>query len=105
MAPPNCAIFLCANKVDLPPESWRVRKEEYETYAAQMGFPIYECSASSGLNVQNIFTDLGAEILKSSKDSLTKVENDPNGQSGNSLILAEFAERQRREKKKGSCCK
>jgi hypothetical protein len=70
-----------------------------------VGFPVYECSASSGLNVNSMFMDLGTAILLNNREQLTKVESEMNGHTGNSIILAEFAERQKKEKKKGSCCK
>lgn len=104
-APSNCAIFLCANKVDLTADQWRIRKEEFDQYARELNLPLYECSASSGLNVNKMFTELGKQILFTCRDQLTKVENEHNGQTGNSIILAEFAERQRKEKKPGSCCR
>lgn len=105
MAPPSCVVFLCANKVDLNQDTWRVRREEFEAYAREVALPLYECSASSGLNVNSMFTELGKQILLTNKPQLTRVEADSNGQTGNSIILAEFAERQRRERKSRSCCK
>ena len=35
-APINCALNLCANKFDLPPERWATSKEEYEAFAKGM---------------------------------------------------------------------
>eukprot|EP01040_Poterioochromonas_malhamensis_P010821 gene10823-11795_t len=105
LAPPHCSILLCANKVDLAPDLWRVRKEEYESYAREIGVPLFECSASSGLNVNPMFTELAKQILLSHRSELTKVDSDATGQTGGSIILAEFAERQRKEKKQKSCCK
>lgn len=105
MAPPNCAVFLCANKVDLDKDLWRIQREEFEQFARERGFPLFECSASTGLNVNQMFTELGKQILVSNRSELTMVENESNGQTKNSIILAEFAERQRKEKKSKSCCK
>jgi hypothetical protein len=98
-------VFLCANKADLSPDQWRVRKEEYETYARENNLSLYECSASSGVNVGAMFVDLGKHILLTNRHALTKVEPE-NGQTGNSIILAEFADRQKKDKKTSkSCCK
>ena len=35
-APINCALNLCANKFDLPPERWATSKEEFEAFAKGM---------------------------------------------------------------------
>jgi hypothetical protein len=91
--------------VDISLDQWRVRKEEYEAYARENNLALFECSASSGVNVYTMFVDLGKHILLTNRHLLTKVEPE-NGQTGNSIILAEFAERQKKDKKSSkSCCK
>jgi hypothetical protein len=47
-APPRTIIFLCANKVDCPPEKWKVEKEEYISFAIFHNLTIFETSALSG---------------------------------------------------------
>lgn len=103
MAPPNCAIVLIANKVDYPPEMWKVRREEYFAYSKELGVPVYECSASNGQNVQNVFNELGKIVLETQKGTLTIVEEDKDI-DGKSLILSDFAGREKKNKSKQSCC-
>jgi GTPase SAR1 family protein len=66
---------LCANKADLPLERWAVSREDFRVYATERGLAYYECSASSGLNITELFVALGREVLKNSKANLTKVED------------------------------
>lgn len=91
--------------MDLPPELWQVKKEEYVTFSEQAGIPIMECSASSGQNVQEMFVELGRQVLLSSREDLTQVRDEQDGSNGKSIILADFADRERRRKssKKGCC--
>jgi GTPase SAR1 family protein len=99
-------MILCANKVDLSQDLWKVKREEYESFSRDMNIPLFECSASSGYNVQELFSQLAADILKNNKANLTEVEEvDQQGRNGHSLILADFADREKRRKQqKSSCC-
>eukprot|EP01031_Cornospumella_fuschlensis_P031960 gene31960-38643_t len=105
IAPSRCVLILCANKVDLPPELWQVKREEYLTYSEQAGIPIMECSASSGQNVQEMFVELGRHVLQGNREDLTQVRDEQDGNNGKSIILSDFADRERRRKtsKKGCC--
>jgi GTPase SAR1 family protein len=99
---------LCANKVDLPPEAWRVKREDFVKFSDDMKLPLFECSASTGHNVPELFTALAREILNNNKAQLTEVEEvDQQGRNGHSIILADFADREKRNKKqqkKSTCC-
>lgn len=95
--------MLCANKVDLAPELWQIKREEYQQFADKMGVMVIECSASTGQNVQEIFVELGRQVLQTHRAELPQVRDDQDGASGRSVILADFAERRRR-KERGACC-
>eukprot|EP01039_Chlorochromonas_danica_P007589 gene7589-8389_t len=105
IAPRGCVLVLCANKIDLSPELWQTKREEYVAFSEEVGIPVIECSASSGLNVQEIFVELGRQVLHSHRSELTQVRDDLDGPSGKSVILADFAERERRRRReRSSCC-
>ena len=98
-------MILCANKVDLPQEMWRVKREEFQAFAQDHKLKVLECSASSGQNVQELFCELGRIILRTNKSQLTEIQEDQQGRNGHSLILADFADREKHKKsKKKSCC-
>lgn len=92
--------------MDLPSDLWKVKKEEYENFSKDMNIPLFECSASSGYNVQEVFAQLARDILRCNRANLTEVEEvDQQGRNGHSLILADFADREKRRKQqKNSCC-
>ena len=46
--------MLCANKSELPIESWKVSRKEFTTYAEDNNLLIFETSASTGLNVNEV---------------------------------------------------
>ncbi len=98
-SPPGVVIILCANKADLPTEKWAVSREEFKVYASERGLVSFECSASSGLNVTEIFNELGREVLKNSKSILQKVD-EPAADKGENLVL--FDSPAKKEKK--GCC-
>lgn len=98
-SPPGVVIILCANKADLPIEKWAVSREEIKVYASERGLVSFECSASSGLNVTEIFNELGREVLKNSKNVLQKVD-EPTSDKGENLVL--FDSPTNKEKK--GCC-
>lgn len=68
-APANTPIILCAGKVDLPKETWRVSKEEYDNFASNTGLKIIETSSSTGHNVDALFKLAALEIMSSCKES------------------------------------
>lgn len=97
-------IILCANKVDLPPEFWSVSSEEYMSFAQENGFALFESSASTGANVKELFVELGREVLRKNRHELTEVD-DKQSRDGESLILFDFNEKERRKRKeRGNCC-
>lgn len=103
LAPPSCKLVLCANKVDMPEEQWRVRREEFVAFANELDMPCFECSASSGQNIQEIFHELGKQVLATNRDQLTQVEEDTTGKSADSKRLANLADN-RKTKRRGGCC-
>ena len=56
-------IYLVANKIDMD-EDRKVKKEEGEKLAKELGLPFMETSAKSGINVDKIFEDLIERIYK-----------------------------------------
>lgn len=97
-APSHCVIMVVANKVDLPEELWRVTREEYQTLSDLHALKVIECSAASGLNVNDTFIELGRMILTKNRQKLAEVNIGPTGQSGNELRV------DLNPKKKESCC-
>lgn len=97
----SCVIILCANKVDLSQDLWQVRREEFNSFAMSEGFDLFECSASTGDNVKELFLDLGKKVLTSCREKLQEVDEDK--EQGNSLILADFMNRKKKAKK-SNCC-
>ncbi len=97
-------IILCANKVDLPLEFWSVGSEEYMSFAQENGYILFESSASTGVNVKELFVELGREVLRKNRHELTEVD-DKQSRDGESLILFDFNEKERRKRKeRGNCC-
>ena len=70
-APAGCTIVLCANKTDFPVDKWQVRKEEYMLFAHEHKYTLFEASASSGLNVNEMFTEIGRQVLSKNKSELS----------------------------------
>lgn len=103
-APESCVMMLCANKVDLPVEKREVKREEYMKFAEAMGLDIMECSASTGQNVNAMFEELGRQVLGGDRTHLTQLREEVSGHNDKSIILAEFTDRQRRQKKERPCC-
>ena len=54
-APPGCLLVLCANKAELPQEAWKVSRQEFLAFASENSLKIFEASASTGLNVNEVF--------------------------------------------------
>ena len=74
-APAGCTIILCANKTDIPMEKWQVRKEEFMLFAHEHKYTLFEASASSGLNVNEMFTEIGRQVLSKNKNELSLQKN------------------------------
>ncbi len=84
---------------------WRVKREEIQAFAQEMKLKVFECSASSGQNITELFSELGRIILTNNKSQLTEIAEDQQGRNGHSLILADFADREKHKKaKKSTCC-
>lgn len=87
----------------MPEELWRVHRDEFIAYAAEWDMPCFECSASNGQNIQETFHELGKQVLATSRDQLTQVEEDTTGKSADSKRLANLADN-RKTKRRGGCC-
>lgn len=74
------------------------------SFAEHMGVDIVECSASTGQNVQEIFVELGRQVLQRQRAELTQLRDEQDGSNGRSIILADFAERERKKRKERGCC-
>lgn len=100
--PETCCIILCANKVDLSQDVWQVRRDEFNSFASSQGLDLIECSASTGDNVKDLFMELGKKVLATSRGKLTEVDEDK--EQGNSLILADFMNKNKKKNQKRNCC-
>ncbi|CAL5977227.1 Rab1a [Hexamita inflata] len=58
----NKIIILCANKCDVDYKHWAVSSETSEQYALTKGLKLYKTSAKTGLNVEQIFTDIARQV-------------------------------------------
>ena len=72
----NVIIYLVANKIDMKKER-KVKKEEGEKLAKELGLPFMEASAKSGINVDEIFEDLIERIYKTYGDNSKSAINLP----------------------------
>lgn len=75
-APPGCFIVLCANKTELPEDQWKVSRQEFAKYAKDSSLPMFETSASTGQNVNEMFMDLGKEVVRKIRAELSKQSRD-----------------------------
>ena len=66
--------MLCANKVDLPADQVRVKRDDYVNFARDRNIPLVEVSACSGKNVNSLFYDLSKLILEKNRDNLAYQE-------------------------------
>jgi len=67
-AEPNCAIIIVGNKFDLvenDPDSRKVEFSEAKRYAKSIGAEVYEASAATGKNVNDLFTKVGVFCFSS----------------------------------------
>ena len=78
LANPEAEIFLIGSKCDLE-EKRQVEKERAEIMADEQNISYFEVSALTGINVQTIFTQIGARVLKKIEE---KVINIDHGQTG-----------------------
>eukprot|EP01038_Epipyxis_sp_PR26KG_P007454 gene7454-10164_t len=101
-APEYCYIILCANKIDIPQELWKVAPEEYNAFAKDNDLLLVECSAASGKNITHLFTLIGTNILNLNKNKLTEVEDSEH--RGESLLLFNPNELEHRKRPEERCC-
>ena len=71
-APPGCFIVLCANKTELPVSSWKVSREEFTKFSEDNNLIIFETSAATGQNVNEMFMELGKEVVRKIRAELSK---------------------------------
>jgi small GTP-binding protein len=71
-APPGCFIVLCANKTELPVTSWKVSREEFTKFSEDNNLIIFETSAATGQNVNEMFMELGKEVVRKIRAELSK---------------------------------
>ncbi len=77
-APVDVKVVIVANKIDLEKER-KITTEEGMQAASKYGLPFFECSAKSGMNVQEIFQKIGSDILeKIGKNRLDTMESQAN---------------------------
>jgi GTPase SAR1 family protein len=62
-APVEVKVVLVANKIDLERERV-ITTEEGKKVAAKYGLPFFECSAQTGINIQEVFQRMGSEVLE-----------------------------------------
>jgi len=74
-APPGCFIVLCANKTELPVTSWKVSREEFTKFSEDNNLIIFETSAATGQNVNEMFMELGKEVVRKIRAELSKQTN------------------------------
>jgi Ras-related protein Rab-2A len=60
IAPPYCKIVLVGNKLDLPR---MVSSEELTAFGAQVGCPVFETSALTGVNIRAIFDECAITVF------------------------------------------
>lgn len=98
-APPTCSIIICANKCDLDPELWEIKREEYLTFASKRDYMLIEASASTGQKVHDLFEDLTRSILSKSRNELAKLS-----EPEDNLKLFDMRNQPIKPKKKGCGC-
>ena len=74
-APTGCFIVLCANKTELPVTSWKVSREEFTKFSEDNNLIIFETSAATGQNVNEMFMELGKEVVRKIRAELSKQSN------------------------------
>ena len=97
-SPNGCVAVLCANKIDLPVENHQIQPAEYTAFALEHSLNIYEASAVTGQNVQELFEDVSRTILHRQKGSLNQV------QRSSSTIQLSSPANQHVSRKGGACC-
>ena len=99
-APPGCVLILCANKIDLEVEQWKVRREDFELFAKEHDFVVFEASGKTGHNVQELFLELGRQILAKSRADLAEITDETRGES---IVLFNLPPSERKKHSKHCC--
>ena len=102
-APPGCLIILCANKADLPLDSWKVSRQEFMTFASDNSLKLFEASASNGLNVNEMFYELGKQVVAKFRVDLN-LQTRENQSKQNVLLVSEGNNKAPGNSKASSCC-
>lgn len=76
--------------------------EEFTAFARENNIPVVKASAQTGQNVDELFINLGRQILLLNRDHLSKI--DESQMVGESFILREFTERENRRKRNAQLC-
>jgi hypothetical protein len=91
-------IALCANKAELPVENYQIKPEDYQRFAAENGYSLFEASAVTGLNVDNLFIHVARQVLVQNRAALAQVQRS----SAENITL--FRQDQQQAIKKSKCC-
>ena len=73
-ASPNVIIYIAGNKIDLEEER-KIKTEEGQKLAEELGLPFFETSAKTGVNINESFEDLVEKI----DDAYSKLEEKTGG--------------------------
>ena len=89
-ASPNVIIYIAGNKIDLEEER-KIKTEEGQKLAEELGLPFFETSAKTGVNINESFEDLVEKI----DEVYSKIEEKTGGNKVNKVYQA---------KTKKGCC-
>ena len=89
-ASPNVIIYIAGNKIDLEEER-KIKTEEGQKLAEELGLPFFETSAKTGVNINESFEDLVETI----DEVYSKLEEKTGGNKVNKVYQA---------KTKKGCC-
>jgi len=89
-ASPNVIIYIAGNKIDLEEER-KIKTEEGQKLAEELGLPFFETSAKTGVNINESFEDLVEKI----DEVYSKLEEKTGGNKVNKVYQA---------KTKKGCC-
>mmetsp|Transcript_14909 Transcript_14909/g.22430 ORF Transcript_14909/g.22430 Transcript_14909/m.22430 type:complete len:201 (-) Transcript_14909:117-719(-) len=96
-APRDCEIVLCANKTDLPVEMWEVSREQFTLFAQENNLPVFETSASSGSNVEEVFKAVAQLVFDNNRGGLAELRE---SESQDSAVVFDLPSK----KKSSKCC-
>lgn len=85
----------------MDPALWKVKREEYEMFARDNNFILFEASASQGTNVNDMFVALANSILVNCRSELAVLKTDQ--QKDNIVLFDVPSERIKKDKSSGCC--